>query len=339
MSIYLRKRGFTSGSPESTFDSAEFEPDDSEAVLDSHGFTLIEVLVSMILVSMITLIMAFALRVNLQAWERGIAEGDKVQIEVVLPHMLERQLRSIISNTVLAGSSQTFSASGQPDSSLNAGKAPVPATNPIIQTGTMTQLQFSGKENMLSFYTLYSPQGTPSQGLVRVAYLYDHEAKELTVYEKVIGSQEDISESENIFSISGKSGSVKSGSKSWKSGKKSGQSKSGGNFSGLTAPVATITDVEEFSLSFLGGEDSTVFQESSSSNPFSNSPRSSGGSFSSKGSSSLNSSYPKMDAASFKDTWDENASEPPGFIRLLFAQTKRRSGTPSVWLFKVGGKI
>ncbi|MBF0233884.1 MAG: prepilin-type N-terminal cleavage/methylation domain-containing protein, partial [Desulfamplus sp.] len=244
-----------------TFGNSEFTPANSEAALDSHGFTLIEVLVSMILVSMITLIMAFALRVNLQAWERGIAEGDKVQIEVVLPYMLERQLRSIISNTVLTGSLETFTASEQPDNPLMASKTPMPATKPMTQTGTMTQLQFLGKENMLSFYTLYSPQGTPSQGLIRVAYLYDQEAKKLTVYEKVIGSQEDIKESETIFSISGKAGTEKHGGRNWKSGKKSSYSKSGSKSSGEITPVATITDVEEFSLSFLAGEDSTVFQE------------------------------------------------------------------------------
>ncbi|MBF0203522.1 MAG: type II secretion system protein, partial [Desulfamplus sp.] len=79
------------------------------AASDHSGFTLIEVIVSMILVSMITLIMAFALRVNLQAWERGINEGDKAQIEVVLPNMLERQLRFIATNALLSNGSQTGS--------------------------------------------------------------------------------------------------------------------------------------------------------------------------------------------------------------------------------------
>lgn len=255
----------------------------------------------MILVSMITLIMAFALRVNLQAWERGINEGDKIQIEVVLSNMLEKQLRFIKSSASFANTSQISSASletraSQTQTSLRT------AANALSQTANLTLLKFTGEEHNLSFYTLYSPQGTPSQGLIRVAYIYDQDAKKLTVYEKMIGSEEDIKASDSLFSAAGKSG----------------VNKKKRTFSGEAIPVATITDVEKFSLSFMPKEDSTV---------------------SSKKSSSRNSSDSKINGESFQESWDENSSDPPGFIRLLFAQTKLRGSTPSVWLFKVGGRI
>lgn len=294
--------------------------------LKNSGFTLIEVVVAMILVSMITLIMAFALRINLQAWERGVDEGDKVQIEVVLPHMLERELRSTVSSTSFPNSIQT----GSGTTLLRASSNSLSDTASLSQPGAEIQLQFIGREQFLSFYTLYSPQGTPSQGLIRVAYIYDQKAKELTVYEKMVNSEEDIKASEGLFSTSGKPGSKKSAGKSsvnsGRPGKKSGADKLGRD----TLAVATITDVENFSLSFLAAEDSAVSdQQYQTSSQVS----------SSRPSSSRKPSDSKIGGASFQDTWDEKSSDPPGFIRLSFAQTKRRGGTPSVWLFRVGGKI
>ncbi|MBF0302074.1 MAG: prepilin-type N-terminal cleavage/methylation domain-containing protein, partial [Desulfamplus sp.] len=155
-------------------------------VFSSHtGFTLIEVIVSMVLVSMITLIMAFALKVNLDAWERGNNEGDKVQIEVVLPNMLEQQLRYIVSSASLS-TTESISSESSKTATNSFGLATTSSAG--AQTGVVTQLKFTGNNQGLSFYTLYSPQGTPSQGLVRVAYIYDEGAKELNVYESVISS-------------------------------------------------------------------------------------------------------------------------------------------------------
>lgn len=274
----------------------------------------------MILVSMITLIMAFALRINLQAWERGVNEGDKIQIEVVLLNMLERQLRFIRSSASFANTSLISSASLETRSSQTQTQTSlITAANALSRTANLTLLKFTGEEHNLSFYTLYSPQGTPSQGLVRVAYIYDQAAKKLTVYEKMIGSEEDIKASDSLFSAAGKSG----------------VNKKKRTFSGEAVPVATITDVEKFSLSFMPKEDSTVLQGSALKNP----PYGSTSSLSSKRSSSRNSSDSKINGESFQESWDENSSDPPGFIRLLFAQTKLRGSTPSVWLFKVGGRI
>ncbi|MBF0203687.1 MAG: hypothetical protein HQK67_05075, partial [Desulfamplus sp.] len=252
--------------------------------------------------------------------------------EVVLPNMLERQLRFIATNALLSNGSQTGSEA-QNIGGSKIGDTSGTLSTSAFQPGNMTQLQFIGKKTTLSFYTLYSPQGTPSQGLVRVGYFYDEEAKELTVYEDVIGSEEDIKNNDGLFSSSEQS------SKSRKSGKKSGynksSAKSGGKFSGQTLPVSTITDVEQFSLSFLAGENDSFFQTNALSSSFGDSSSLS----LLKRSSSSSSSNFKMDGASFQETWDENSPNPPGFIRLTFAQTKRRGGSPSVWIFKVGGTI
>lgn len=113
------------------------------------GFTLIEVLVSMVLVSMVTLIMAVSLRINLQAWERGVQEGEKLHVKVVLPALMERQLRSLVT---------TASFAGWAGFSSNLGRG--------------EKLKFIKNDNLFSFYTLYTPQGTPAQGLIRVAYTY-----------------------------------------------------------------------------------------------------------------------------------------------------------------------
>ncbi|MBF0228205.1 MAG: prepilin-type N-terminal cleavage/methylation domain-containing protein [Desulfamplus sp.] len=311
---------------------------------DNSGFTLIEVIVAMVLVSMITLIMAFALKINLDAWERGNSEGDKFQIGVVLPNMLERQLRYIVSSAALSNTDSLTSDSEilQAKNSLTNSQQGIGGTQ-LSQIGAVTNLKVSGNEKSLSFYTLYSPQGTPSQGLIRVAYIYDEDAKELTVYEKVIGSEDDIKDSDGLFSGSGKfssrkSGSGKLGSRSVsKNFKSSGRSskfgkKSGSKFDSDSMPVSTISDVEKFSLSFLEGEDSSLFQDGSS---FSSSSKTN----SAFKSSNFSKNRISKNGSSFNDSWDQDSPNPPAFIKLLFAQTKRKGGTPSVWLFKVGGAL
>ncbi len=136
---------------------------------DNAGFTLIEVVVAMVLVSMISLIMAVALRLSLDAWERGNNEGEKAQIEVALPYLLERQLRLMVN-------SMPFSSSKQP-----------------------IKLKFYSEGNIFSFYTSYSPLGTVNQGLIRVAYSYDEQEKVLSIYEKLIITEDDIEDKDDWF--------------------------------------------------------------------------------------------------------------------------------------------
>ncbi|MBF0242147.1 MAG: prepilin-type N-terminal cleavage/methylation domain-containing protein [Desulfamplus sp.] len=261
------------------------------------GFTLIEVVVSMVLVSMITLIASFALKINLEAWERGVNEGDKVQIEVVLSNMLERQLRYIAISAPF-GESETLMADNLESRTSIVSKPLLSETNMIQQIGAVTELKLIADEKSLSFYTLYSPQGSPYHGLTHVNYIYDESAKELTIYQKVIRGVEDISDITN------------QGSKRSKRISKRGSAND-------NVPLSTIRDVEQFSLSFIDGEDVTLFNSSASKR-------------STKGFS---------DSSSLKKSWAEDSLKPPAYIRLLFAQTKRKGGEPSVWLFKVGGVI
>lgn len=133
---------------------------------DNRGFTLIEVLVSMVLVSMITLIIALALRISMEAWSRGEAEGEQAQINVALPSLLEKQLLAVTGSVSFHG-----------------------ASSPI-------ELKFSCDENEFSFFTLYSPQGTPWQGLMRVTYIYDEQKKTVKIYEQLISDKDDIKDME-----------------------------------------------------------------------------------------------------------------------------------------------
>ena len=126
------------------------------------GFTLIEVLVSMVLVAMITLVMALAFQLSIQAWERGEKEGENYQISVVLPSLLEKQLRFVKKSAVFGGQ-----------------KGQIP-------------LDFLGENGELDFFTIYSPQGTPRQGLVRVFYRFDEEKKILNVYESLISNRDNL---------------------------------------------------------------------------------------------------------------------------------------------------
>ncbi len=287
---------------------------DQLRAFSSSGFTLIEVIVSMVIVSMITLIMAFTFKVNLEAWERSNNEGDKVQIEIVLPAMLERQFRYLASSTSFtnSGSASSKISNRQPNS-FNSKNSPIESTA-LTEIGVVTQLKLVGNNQNLSFYTLYSPQGSPSKGLIRVAYIYDEDKKELNVYEKVISNQEDIDDSDGLFSISAKSG--KADGRSQRTARNKSGKKSGAKFSSDAIVVAKIRDIEKFSLSFLSLEDSKRLTSSRSSSDI------------------------KMDESSFKDSWDgEDNLNPPDYIRLLFAQTKRKGGEPFVWLFKVGGTI
>lgn len=186
------------------------------------GFTLIEVVVAMVLVSMLTLILALALRMALQTWERGNLEGDALQLKAVLPSVMERQLSMAVSRITLTGDVTVLS---QTDPGGSSGKA-APAKRLDATKGALTTLPFIGEKEHLSFFTRYAPQGAASKGLIRVSYRYDADDETLTVYERIIGNLDDLEASESL----GQGGSKKR--------------------DGHDAPVAVIHPVPLFSLSF-----------------------------------------------------------------------------------------
>ena len=127
------------------------------------GFTLLEILVAMLLVSMVTLIAAMALRLTVRAWERSVEEGDDHQLQTVLPALIEKQLNSLVKIDPFA-------------------------------PGRGKPLPFCGLEHAFSFFTQYAPQGSPWQGLLRVTYRFDDEQDTLFIYEQVITRKEDLND-------------------------------------------------------------------------------------------------------------------------------------------------
>ncbi|MEA3240604.1 MAG: prepilin-type N-terminal cleavage/methylation domain-containing protein [Pseudomonadota bacterium] len=133
----------------------------------SGGYTLLEVLVAMVLVSVVTLIATMALRLSMNAWERGRREGEIGALSVTLPLLLEHQLTSLVD------------------------RAAFPAKK---------RLSFDGRSQGLSFFTTYAPRGAGGGGLKRVTYRYDEEEKTLLIYLQVITRDEQLKKEYNPLS-------------------------------------------------------------------------------------------------------------------------------------------
>jgi general secretion pathway protein J len=68
----------------------------------NRGFTLLELLISMTILSLITLLVFGALRTGIRAWEKGEKNIDGRQRERIVLNMIKRQLASIPVDTVKA---------------------------------------------------------------------------------------------------------------------------------------------------------------------------------------------------------------------------------------------
>ncbi len=129
---------------------------------NKNGFTLIELLVSMVLLSMVTLVVAIALKLSIESWERGVEEGEDIQLWVAISSLMTKQLDSLI------------------------------RIDPFDTVAKNRLLPFCGQKNALSFFTSYAPQGSPWQGLLKVTYLFKEEEESLYLFEQVITRQEDL---------------------------------------------------------------------------------------------------------------------------------------------------
>jgi prepilin-type N-terminal cleavage/methylation domain-containing protein len=127
------------------------------------GFTLLELLVAIALLSMVTLVAAMALRIAIHSWERGSEEGEAPQVLAAIPSLMEKQLDCLVTTDTLDA------------------QAPMPLT-------------FCGQGNALSFFTSYAPQGSALQGLLRITYLFSEEDETLYVFEQAITRKEDLDE-------------------------------------------------------------------------------------------------------------------------------------------------
>jgi len=130
-----------------------------------EGFTLLEILVALVLVSVLTLIAAMALRLTISAWERGEREGEGVQVRAVVPSLLETQLKYLVT-----------SAS-------------------ILPTGGEVPLPFYGTEHSVAFFTSYAPMASTFQGLLHVYYVFVQNDKTLLCYQQLITNQKDFEDS------------------------------------------------------------------------------------------------------------------------------------------------
>ncbi len=144
----------------------------SMIVYNKKGFTLIEILVAMLLVSMVTLVAAMVLKLAIRAWERGVEEGETKQVLTAIPALMEKQLSALVKNSLFGSS------------------------------GKNRVLPFCGRKKAFSFFTCYAPQGSSWQGLLRVTYLFNEEESILYVYEQVITKKEDLKDEWNPVSDS-----------------------------------------------------------------------------------------------------------------------------------------
>jgi prepilin-type N-terminal cleavage/methylation domain-containing protein len=130
-------------------------------LITSRGYTLLEIMVAMVLVSTVTLIATMALRLSMNAWERGRQEGEVGALSVTLPLLLEHQLTSLVD------------------------QAAFPAKK---------RLSFDGRSQGLSFFTSYAPRGAGAGGLKRLTYRYEEEQKTLWIYLQVVTRMEQLQE-------------------------------------------------------------------------------------------------------------------------------------------------
>ncbi len=133
-----------------------------------NGFTLLEILVALILVSMVTLTVALAFKVGVGAWERGMKEGEDPQVRMIIPLLIQRQTTAAVTTNA-----------------FNGAALPLP---------------FCGQEGSFSFFTTYAPEGSPRQGLMRVSYVFNKEEQTLLLYAQTITIRDDVKDESNPLS-------------------------------------------------------------------------------------------------------------------------------------------
>jgi len=131
---------------------------------EQKGFTLLELLVAMLLVSMVTVIISVAFRLGVNSWDRSQREGDSFQARIVIPSLLQKQLAAIVRKKNIGDERKEI------------------------------QLPFIGTETSLSFFTTYTAMAGSQKGLLRVTYLYDPDNQTLTLFQQVILTLDDLEE-------------------------------------------------------------------------------------------------------------------------------------------------
>jgi prepilin-type N-terminal cleavage/methylation domain-containing protein len=133
-----------------------------------NGFTLLEILVALILVSMVTLTVALAFKIGVGAWERGVKEGEDPQVRTIIPLLIQRQTTAAVQTNLF--------------------------------NGAILPLPFCGEQDSFSFFTSYAPEGSPRQGLMRVSYVFNQEEQTLLLYEQTVTKRDDVKGESNPVS-------------------------------------------------------------------------------------------------------------------------------------------
>jgi prepilin-type N-terminal cleavage/methylation domain-containing protein len=134
----------------------------------TNGFTLLEILVALILVSMVTLTVALAFKIGVGAWERGVKEGEDPQVRTIIPLLIQRQATAAVKTN-----------------SFNGAILPLP---------------FCGQQGSFSFFTAYAPEGSPRQGLMRVSYVFNEAEQTLRLYAQTVTIRDDVKDESNPLS-------------------------------------------------------------------------------------------------------------------------------------------
>lgn len=135
-----------------------------------QGFTLLEILVAIVLVSLVIVIAAMALRLTMRAWEKGGREGEVFQVRTMIPSILKTQLKCIAKNISFSLTEKEIS------------------------------LPLYGQEHAVSFFTFYAPMGSRAQGVLRVSFVFRESDETLLLYQQIITNQADLEDSFNPLS-------------------------------------------------------------------------------------------------------------------------------------------
>lgn len=82
----------------------------------SSGFTLIEVIVAMVILSIITVIIGSSFHLGLNAWEKGEAEINEIQTFRILTGLISQQVKSAYPYKMKFENEDTVLFEGEPDS-------------------------------------------------------------------------------------------------------------------------------------------------------------------------------------------------------------------------------
>jgi len=134
----------------------------------ANGFTLLEILVALILVSMVALTVALAFKIGVGAWERGVKEGEDPQVRTIIPQLIQREATAAVTTNAFSG--------------------------------VALPLPFCGRQDSFSFFTAYAPEGSPRQGLLRVSYVFNEKEQTLALYEQTITRRDDVKDASNPLS-------------------------------------------------------------------------------------------------------------------------------------------